>query len=133
MKKLFLTVIASAFSSMLIAQVLDVSPAFPTVNDVVTITYDATKGNAALIGQSQIYAHAGLITTASTSSSNWQYVQGNWGTDDSKVKMTKVGANLFSLTYTINTFYGVPSSETVLKLAFVFRNQSGMIQVFFQA
>ena len=36
-------------------------------------------------------------------------------------------ANLFSLTYTINTFYNVPSSETVLKLAFVFRNQSGSI------
>jgi hypothetical protein len=43
------------------AQILEVNPAFPTVNDVVTITYDATQGNAALVGQSQIYCHAGLI------------------------------------------------------------------------
>ena len=128
MKKLFLTVIASAFSSMLIAQVLDVSPAFPTVNDVVTITYDATKGNAALIGQSQIYAHAGLITTASTSSSNWQYVQGNWGTVDPQVAMTNIGNNKHTITIDIDQFYGYPiATTTVLKLAFVFRTANGSL------
>ena len=128
MKKLFLTVIASAFSSMLIAQVLDVSPAFPTVNDVVTITYDATKGNAALIGQSQIYAHAGLITTASTSSSNWQYVQGNWGTVDPQVAMTNIGNNKHTITIDIDQFYGYPiATTTVLKLAFVFRTATGSL------
>ena len=49
------------------AQILEFNPAFPNINDVVTITYDATQGNAALVGQSQIYCHAGLITSTSTS------------------------------------------------------------------
>ncbi|MFM7636453.1 MAG: hypothetical protein ACKO5W_01130, partial [Crocinitomicaceae bacterium] len=73
------------------AQVLTVNPAFPTVNDVVTITYDATLGNAALINQNQIYCHTGLITTTSTSPTNWQYVQGTWGTADPNVAMTNIG------------------------------------------
>jgi len=32
------------------AQILELTPAFPTVNDVVTIVYDATEGNGALVG-----------------------------------------------------------------------------------
>ena len=115
------------FNSSLYAQIVAITPSFATQNDQVTILYDATKGNKALMGQTVVYAHTGVITNLSSSATSWKYVQGNWGTDDAKVKMTKVGANLFSLTYTINTFYGVPSSETVLKLAFVFRNQSGSI------
>ena len=128
MKSLLLTVFASLFSSMLIAQVLDVSPAFPTVNDVVTITYDATQGNGTLVGQSQIYAHAGLITSASTSPSNWQYVQGNWGTVDPQVAMTNIGNNKHTITIDIDQFYGYPiATTTVLKLAFVFRTANGSI------
>ena len=128
MKHIFLTVIASIYSSILIAQVLEVSPAFPTVNDVVTITYDATQGNGALSGQSQIYAHAGLITNASTSPSNWQYVQGNWGTVDPQVAMTNIGNNKHTITIDIDQFYGYPlATTTVLKLAFVFRTANGSI------
>jgi uncharacterized protein Usg len=128
MKQIFLTVFASIYSSILIAQVLDVSPAFPTVNDVVTITYDATQGNGALTGQSQIYAHAGLITSASTSPSNWQYVQGTWGTVDPEVAMTSSGNNKHTITIDIDQFYGYPlATTTVLKLAFVFRTANGSI------
>jgi hypothetical protein len=109
------------------AQVVTISPSFATQNDQVTILFDASKGNKALLGQTIVYAHTGVITNLSSSATAWKYVQGNWGTDDAKVKMTKVGTNLFSITYTINTFYNVPSTETVLKLAFVFRNQTGSI------
>ena len=109
------------------AQVVTISPSFATQNDQVTILFDASKVNKALLGQTVVYAHTGVITNLSSSATAWKYVQGNWGTDDAKVKMTKIGTNLFSLTYTINTFYNVPSTETVLKLAFVFRNQTGSI------
>jgi hypothetical protein len=67
-------------------QILELSPAFPTVNDVVTIVYDASQGNAALLGASQVYCHAGLITSTSTSPTNWQYVQGIWGQADPQVQ-----------------------------------------------
>ena len=109
------------------SQVLTVNPAFPTVNDVVTITYDATLGNAALINQSQIYCHTGLITSTSTSPANWQYVQGTWGTADLDVAMNYVGNNKHQITIDIDQFYGFPGNITVLKLAFVFRTANGSI------
>jgi len=78
-------------------QILELSPAFPTVNDVVTIVYDASQGNAALLGVNQVYCHAGLITSTSTSPTNWQYVQGNWGQADPQVQMTNLGNNKHSI------------------------------------
>jgi glycosidase len=121
---LVITLCVSIFG---LSQVLTVNPAFPTVNDVVTITYDATQGNAALINQNQIYCHTGLITTTSTSPTNWQYVQGTWGTADLDVAMTNIGNNKHQITIDIDQFYGAPSTVTILKLAFVFRTANGSI------
>ena len=42
------------------AQVVSVDPAFPTQNDTVTITFDATEGNGALVGFVPVYAHTGI-------------------------------------------------------------------------
>ncbi len=109
------------------AQILEVNPAFPTINDIVTITYDATQGNAALVGQTQVYCHAGLITSASTSPTNWQYVQGNWGTVDPQVAMTNIGNNKHTISIDIDQFYGFPIGTNVLQLAFVFRNANGSV------
>ena len=117
----------TVISSLSFGQILDVSPAFPTVNDVVTIVYDATEGNAALIGQAQIYCHTGIISSTSTSPTNWQFVQGVWGTADASVAMTNLGNNKHSITIDIDQFYGFPGTTNVLKLAFVFRNASGTI------
>jgi glycosidase len=120
-------VILGLFPVFVFAQTLQVTPAFPTVNDVVTITYDASQGNAALVNQFQIYCHTGLITTTSTSPTNWQYVQGNWGAADPDVAMTYIGNNKHQITIDIDQFYGVPSNVTVLKLAFVFRTSNGSV------
>lgn len=109
------------------SQILTVNPAFPTVSDVVTITYDVTQGNAALLNQNQIYCHTGLITSTSTSPSNWQYVQGTWGTADPDVAMNYVGNNKHQITIDIDQFYGFTGNITVLKLAFVFRTANGSI------
>ncbi len=109
------------------AQIVSLNPTFATQFDQVTVIYDASKGNKALMGQSVVYAHTGVITNLSSSPTSWKYVQGTWGTDDAKVKMTNLGGNLFSITYKINTFYGVPSGENILKLAFVFRNVNGSL------
>ncbi|MES2780416.1 MAG: alpha-amylase family glycosyl hydrolase [Bacteroidota bacterium] len=107
------------------AQVVSLTPAFVSQNDSVTVTFDATQGNAALTGVTTVYAHTGVITNKSTSPTDWKYVQGNWGTDDAKVKMTSIGNNKFTLRYHIKSFYGLPTNETALKLAFVFRNVDG--------
>lgn len=62
------------FPLQLLAQVT-CSPAFPSVTDAVTITFDATQGNGALTGVSPVYAQMASITlSASTSLTTWEYV-----------------------------------------------------------
>lgn len=110
------------------AQVLTVSPLFPTRNDTITITYDATQGNGALAGISPIYVHTGLITTSSTNYNDWFDVQDDWGTPDPNTEMTPIGNNKFTFTFNINSFYGVPAgTDTIIALGFVFRNVDGSI------
>ncbi len=109
------------------AQIITIDPVFPTRGDVVTITYDATQGSGGLIGVDQVYAHTGVIT-ASGGPGNWQYVQGNWGTDDPNVKMTKIADNLHQITYQMESYYGVPESEEIVEMAFVFRNVDGSLE-----
>ncbi|MBK8389758.1 MAG: hypothetical protein IPL23_10990 [Saprospiraceae bacterium] len=70
------------------SQIVKLDPAFPTRTEEVTITFDATQGSKGLVGVSQVYAHMGLIVTGKE---GWQYVVGNWGTDDPRVKMTNIG------------------------------------------
>ena len=109
------------------AQILSVTPAFPTQNDSVTIVYNAAQGNGALVGTTPVYAHAGLITSTSTSPTNWQFVQGTWGQPTAKVLMTDLGGNIHRINYHIPTFYGFPAGTQVQELAFVFRNAAGTV------
>ena len=111
------------------AQIITVTPAFPTLNDTVTIVYDATLGNAALAGVSPVYIHTGLITSNSTSATDWQYVQLlPWVTNNPKLLMTALGNNKHQIKFHIKTYYGITNpNETVSKMAFVFRNTAGTV------
>ena len=122
---LFILAFLVSASTISTGQVLSVTPVFPTVEDTVTIIYDATQGNGALVGISPIYAHTGVITSSSTSPTDWKFVQGNWGTADGSVLMTDLGNNLHQIKYHVRSFYNIPQNETVLKLAFVFRDAAG--------
>ncbi len=115
-------------SSGVHAQVVTTIPPFPIADDSVTIIFDATQGNGALAGvPPPIFAHTGVITNESTSPTDWQYVQGVWGTYDPEVLMTSVGDNLYQMKYHIRNFYGVPVDDTIYQMAFVFRNEDGSI------
>lgn len=107
------------------AQVVTLNPQFATQDDQVTVTFDATLGNGELVGETQVYAHTGVITNVSSSDTDWRHVQGTWGTPDASVQMTNLGNNKHSITYTISSFYNVPQNEEVQRLAFVFRNADG--------
>ena len=68
---LFLFVSASA-------QLLTWTPDFPKENDNIIITLDASKGNQGLFNYSttsDVYVHIGLITSASTSATDWKYAK----------------------------------------------------------
>jgi len=109
------------------AQILDISPTFPSADDVVEIIYDATQGNGALEGASQIYAHTGVITSNSSNPNDWQHVVGEWGTPDNDVIMESLGNNLHRISYSINDFYNILPDEEVYQMAFVFRNADGSL------
>ncbi|MES2728127.1 MAG: alpha-amylase family glycosyl hydrolase [Bacteroidota bacterium] len=122
---IFIVIFCTKFST---AQVVTISPAFATADDNnVVITFDASLGNAGLLGESTIYAHTGVITDKSTSGSDWKYVLTDWSTNLPKALLTRVGSSsVYNLTIgNIRTFYGVPATEKVLKIALVFRNANG--------
>ena len=109
------------------AQVLEVTPVFPTMEDEVTIIFNAAEGNGALAGTTPVYAHAGVITTESQTPGDWKFVIGEWGTPDAQVLMTDLGNDRHQIVIDIDQFYGFPGGTEVLRLAFVFRDALGEI------
>ena len=122
----FLTFLAPIFLTIqLYAQVVTSDPNFPLDTDQVTITFDASKGTAGLSGfTGDIYAHTGVITENSGSSSDWKYVKTNWGQNTPETKLTRVSGDIYTLTISpsIRQYYNVPDGEQILKMAFVFRS-----------
>jgi len=99
-----------------------VSPAFPSPDEPVTITYNATQGTTQLAGLSPIYMHAGVITSAETGTS-WQYVRGNWGLNDGVGRMQQVPGqpNLWRLTFVPRQYFNVPAGVPMFRIGMVFR------------
>jgi len=95
----------------------------------ITVTFYADRGSRGLADLpegAEVYAHTGVITTASTSDSDWKHAA-NWGINEPKYLMTRQSANVYTLDIgTIDTYYNITDpTETVRKLAFVFRNATG--------
>lgn len=123
MKKLlfFLFVIFISVKS----QVITWTPQFATQYDSITVIFDATKGTGGLAGYTgDVYAHTGVITNLSTSGTDWRYVKTTWGQNTPETKLERIATNLyrFKIKPSVRAFYGVAASETVLKVAFVFRS-----------
>ncbi len=104
-------------------QVFPESPAFA---DTITITFNAAAGNKALLNYKEsVFMHAGLITANSASPNDWKYQVGNWGTNDLPAKMIKVGDNLFEKKLVLKDYFGVPPTEEIKYMTFVFRDVTG--------
>ncbi len=119
------------------AQLLSWSPTFITdTSSSITITCDASQGNQGLFNyatSSDVYVHIGLITSASTSSSNWLYVPSFsvWGSTNAQVHATYIGNNKWQYTITggLRSFFGVTNpAEKIQKIAILFRNGSGSLK-----
>ncbi|GAB4417725.1 MAG: hypothetical protein OHK0039_28390 [Bacteroidia bacterium] len=109
-------------------QILTVIPPQPTADDTVTIIFDARAGNGVLRGHDgPVYAHTGAIIGTADEPSGWRYVQGNWGTDDARMKMEALGNDRYRMRFHIRSFYGIPSHEPFLQMGFVFRNRNGSL------
>ena len=90
----------------------------------VVVYFHADQGNKGLAGQpasAQIYAHTGVITSASSSGSDWKYAP-VWGDNSAKYKLEYVSPNLWRLNIgNLRQYYGVPAGEVIKRLMFVFR------------
>ncbi|RMG75869.1 MAG: glycoside hydrolase family 31 protein [Bacteroidetes bacterium] len=127
MRQLFLLALLGITTS-LHGQLLTVRPAQPTADDTVTIIFNAREGNGVLAGYKEaVYAHTGVIIGTPDEPSGWRYVQGNWGQDDARMKMTPLGEDLYQFKLHIRSFYGIPEDEPFLQLALVFRNRNGSL------
>jgi glycosidase len=115
------------FSQLVYSQVTT-NPLLPNDNKAVIIRFDATQGSAGLKDYSgDVYAHTGVITDKSSSTSDWKYVLATWSTNLPKAKCTRISSNIYTLEITpdIRNFYGVPSGELIKQMAFVFRSEDG--------
>ncbi|MFM9983704.1 MAG: alpha-amylase family glycosyl hydrolase, partial [Flavobacteriales bacterium] len=130
MKQILLAVGLFAASFSVFGQILTTDPPFPTQDDLITVYYNVSTGNAAIpTGTIPVYCHSGIVTQedADNCNNNWQYVQGNWGTADPNVVMTPLGGGLHSIQIQPSDFYNYPDGFDPGRLMFVFRNQSGSI------
>ncbi len=128
--RLILLTLLCSVSTSVYAQIVTTTPVTVTKNSSnIVITLHADGGNKGLMGTpstTPIYAHTGVITNKSTSSSDWKHAT-DWNTLLDKHKMTYVSANTWTLTIPdIRTFYGITDpTETVEKLCFVFHTKAG--------
>ncbi len=127
MKKIIISFLVLLVSAWSWAQIITTVPTFVTQSGgSIDVIYDASLGTAGLkdyTGTDGIYAHTGVITTASSSSTDWKHAS-TWGDNSDKYKMTPLGNNKYKLTISpdMATYYGLTAGEKVLKMAFVFRN-----------
>ncbi len=128
MKKTFILVFCLlAFAKILQAQVAT-EPLTPVVSKSVKVIFDATQGNKGLMNYTgDVYVHTGLITSASSSGSDWKYVVSQWGENLPKTKLTRTRPNVYELEISpdLFTYYNAPANTRILKMAFVFRSSDG--------
>lgn len=131
--RLLLAIVAVLLGSAVHAQLLTWTPDFPVEDNpsqTLVITMDATKGNQGLLNHtaSDVYVHIGVITSKSSSQTDWKYSKFTWGTTTAAAQATSLGNNKWSYTITgsLRNFFGITdATETIQKIAILFRSGSG--------
>jgi 1,4-alpha-glucan branching enzyme len=103
-------------------QIVTWDPLFPTVDDTITIVYDATQGNRGLLDATEVYAHTGVLISTSSSGSDWKHVKTTWGENTPETKLRALGNKKWQIAFHIKSYYGISPNEKIPHLAFVFRN-----------
>ncbi|HEY4788150.1 MAG TPA: Por secretion system protein, partial [Bacteroidales bacterium] len=111
MKEIFLFALLVFMVKTINAQLITTNPAIPTADKPVTITFDATQGNAGMKGYTgnDVYAYTGVTTNVG----KWQFVkETSWLDNPADCKMTRIATDKYQLTISpsIRAFYNVPDS-----------------------
>jgi 1,4-alpha-glucan branching enzyme len=130
-KILLYALLVQAVCRISTGQIITTDPPIPVAGQAVTVYYDATLGTAGLKDYTgDVYAHTGVLTEESLGTNDWKYVKAGWNENIPEAKMTRVSANLYSLEIapTIRDYYGVPETETITHMAFVFRSADSSLE-----
>ena len=130
-KALFTLAVAALAWSWADAQIVTTtpSPLFRTSQDIVLTYHPAADGSnktlANLPKSTELYAHIGVITTASKSDDDWKHAP-TWGTNTAKYQLTYKEANTYELNVgDLKSYFSLSASEKVTKIAIVFRTADG--------
>ena len=95
------------------------------------LVYINTAGTSMDGFTGDIYAHTGVLTSTSATTADWKYVKAEWTDNIADCKLSKVKQNVFKLVIKggPRAYYGVPASETITHLAFVFRSADGSVEL----
>lgn len=107
--------------------IVTLDPAFPTAEEQLTITYDATKGVSGLKNAAKVYMHSGVVLSGPEGTA-WNNVVGNWGQDNEIGEMTAVEGEPGKWQITlpsIREYYSVEAGVPVFRLGMVFRSADG--------
>ena len=111
---------------------ISTDPAFVTeaMTEDITVILNVA-GTAAEGFKGELYAHTGVLTDKSTSNGDWKYVLSEWGENIAECKLVNKGDNIWHYTIKggVHAWYGVPETETVTHIAFVFRSADCSIEV----
>ena len=111
---------------------ISTDPAFVTeaMTEDITVILN-TAGTAADGFKGELYAHTGVLTEKSTSNGDWKYVLSEWGENLATCKLQSQGDNIWHYTIKggVHAWYGVPETEKVTHIAFVFRSADCSIEV----
>ena len=116
------------------AQLLTWTPEFirDTGTAAIEIIADAGRGNKGLQGYSNltdVYVHIGVITSLSSSPTDWKYVKfSSFTTPNAAARCTSLGSDRwkFSMTGGLRSIFNITNAgERILRIAILFRNGTG--------
>ena len=102
----------------------------PNTTETIAIILNG-KGTVIENFAGEMYAHTGVLTDKSNSTSAWRYTKTNWGQNTPETKLENLGNNLWALVIKggPRAYYGVPAEEKIKALAFVFRSADSKKEV----
>ncbi len=104
---------------------VSVSPEEFSVEDEITVTFNAALGSRGLVDASKVYMHSGVVTAdmETPTGDDWTNVIGTWAADDGVGEMTNTEGDLWQIKLTPKEYYGL--SGDAFWLTMVFRDASG--------
>ncbi|MEL7145092.1 MAG: alpha-amylase family glycosyl hydrolase [Bacteroidota bacterium] len=132
--KILILLIFCSVSLTAVGQVVTTDPAFPTADEPVTIFFDVTKaadGRAAgLLGLTDgVFLWSGAGSTANGDAFEFQPSgQTNFAMAFEPGRMTSEGNDIWSITITPRTYFGVPEGTPIAKLGLLLKNTGGSAQ-----